>query len=309
MKSLFFVLLAAFIFCAGNCEALTKWKIAMITSEGSANIADALQLGCKRAAAEYRNLDCVRVEPAGSEEPEKVIADIETLVAAGSDALIISVGFDGAPWLKNVLQHAKSSGVISVVVASGAMNDVEPLKDYVTAIVGVRAETLIDKLLASAEMTGDNANFCLAIVPWAQNDIMPNLGMIQDAMLKKGFKATKNCPIYYESESNIDAGVFFKDRITLTDTDIVLLPFYYKPIAQPWPSLSGQKNATVLTAWPSTSELAYYATMEALKIIPGETVEKFNEAPSVIQIGTEKFCETCDCQKDSDCKNNCPKCD
>jgi hypothetical protein len=282
----------------------------IITTTPSFQLGNRLLDGCQSVAAKLQ----VSCEFFPSTSVAQRVNQIEDFVAKkGSGLIFQTYGASDYPQYEMALQEAQKAGVPTVVVSSSLIEAASAYQRLAVSIVGISSDAFVSKAIQAISGSGANgANFCIL----AYDSDLPAVSQVKESLVneltKLGAKPAA-CPSALQfrgsQEETLTSAV--RDLLTVEDVNIIILPFInisselgqLRKIA-----LQNTRKTVFLSIWPSPFDSGQVATQILYQVRQGSSVaQKVNIAP-FIQISTDQYCDKCDCDKETNCKDACPKC-
>lgn len=265
--------------------------------------AEAAREACKTAQQEASTLGCTVLSAQG--DLAKAISNVENLLAQGVSGIVAEV-FEPSAFTE-VFKRAKKAGVPVAVWSTNSFKGSTNLDELVLTQIGFdRSEFASQIVNAATSAFQEKKLFCL--IPFEGGD--KNLTEIVIKKLDEvGFTSSKTC------SQSVNNAQDLLDQVSKSLRDenisIMILPYFvvndeFQQLNQI--ALAHGRTTTFITGWVDQVEITLWATNVLLRAIPGESVESSYSRPAIIQISTDKYCEGCDCTKDTRCKRECSKC-
>ncbi len=308
-------LACAILMLAGGRPAVAQdgSEYLVVATSPSDWLVERMRSGCMAADANL-NTRCV-IEP--SDDINQKIATIESFIAAGGGmgiVLQVSGGGNDAAFMP-VVKKAAESQVPVVVVSTTVIEAASPFFGVARTIVGVSAESYASGIseATKANLTSADTSFCVLGIAGAPPVLALANQSVTKAVEELGVKEAGQCPEPVQVQGAFDEAISsaVNELLKAEDVRFVVLPFLAGP------ELSGRlkeiaagsdRETIFISAWASPYTLSYAAAHTLLDLRQGMAVDEQREIAPAIQISTGKYCDACDCEKETECKEACSKC-
>ncbi|MET2825672.1 hypothetical protein [Mesorhizobium shangrilense] len=292
--------------------AQDKEPFLILLTTPSPALEERFRAGCEAAAAELK-IACDVVALSGG--PQEGIAKINEFIASGGAGIVLQIygGADDQAYVEAV-KLARNAGLAVVIASTSLIEAASPFADIATSIVGVDAETFVSRVSDAIKTAGArNTAFCLLRFEQAPSPLKLAYDAVAKALEEAGAKRSEACPEALVFLGSFEETLLSAVRKLLAEQDVrfVILPFragsdYIDGLKQI--AAEAGRDTVFVSAWASPFELSRTATWTLYQSERGEKVETTKAIPPTIQISTGAYCESCDCKKDTECKESCAKC-
>lgn len=312
LKPLFgWAALLMLLLCQPGLAQDRRQYLVLVTSP-SPVVAERFRAGCEAVADEMK-IECNVVSLSG--DPQEGVARIEDFIARGGSGIVLQI-YGGGDDLAYVaaIKEAKQAGLPTVVASTSLIEAASPFADVAISIVGVDAQTFVSRIGAMIKEAGANDGaFCLLSFDQAPSPVKLAYGALSKKLEEEGAKRSDSCPeaLTFQGSFEETLATAVKKLLAEQDVRIVILPFradsgYIDNLKQI--ASEASRDTVFISAWASPFELSRTATTTLYSNQQGEKVDATKTIQPTIQISTDAYCDSCDCQKDTECKESCAKC-